>query len=347
MDIHRCLIFLILGTSFGWSQPTFQGMNPNIGVIGDFLYQDHLDGSGEESGFQFSEAELSFRMVLDPFARADFFIAIVPPEEAVELEEGYITVFSLPFSLQARIGRFRPAFGKFNLTHPPETPLATPPLFLTRYFGEEGLAETGISFSALVANPWEHYMEASLSILNGDNDVSFSGGMAGTLSYLLHLKDFLDLSENSSVELGFSTMIGPNDPGGDHSTRLLGADATYRWKPLAMGRYRSFTLQSEFLHSQRETSYGVANSYAFFLFSQVQLARRWFGGLSFDHATLPNSQDDFEQRLSGILTFWPSEFQTIKLQVLRTGTDSSWMKGLTSFYFQWTFIIGAHGAHKF
>ena len=79
MKNYRFAIFLVLSTGLGQGQPTFQGMNPNIGIIGDFSYQNHFKANGLETGFLFREAEVSFRMVLDPYARADFFIAIVPP----------------------------------------------------------------------------------------------------------------------------------------------------------------------------------------------------------------------------------------------------------------------------
>ena len=347
MKIHWLNLLLILGVGVGQGQSTFQGMNPNIGVIGDFSYRNHYRVNELGSGFQFNEVEISFRMVLDPYARADFFIAIVPPEEAVELEEGFITLLSLPFSLQARIGHFRNAFGKYNLTHPPETPLATIPLFLSNYFGEEGLAETGVSLSALIPNPWDTYLELNIDILNGDNDISFGGESSDALLALVHLKSFFDITENHTLELGLSAMSGNNDSLNVNSTQLFGTDVIYRWKPLAMGRYRSFTLQSEFLYSLREEDNKQVNTFALFLFSQYQMAKRWFIGMSYDYAGFPNTEDDIENRFSGILTFWPSEFQTIKFQVQQTNRNFSSYKKFTSLYFQWTFIIGAHGAHKY
>lgn len=322
-------------------------MNPNIGVIGDFSYQKYFGSSHFRDGFRLNETEISFRMMADPFARADFFVAVVPPEEAIELEEGFITLLSLPLSLQARAGFFRNAFGKFNLTHPPETAIATPPLYLVNFFGEEGLAETGVSFSSLIPNPWEKYVEFSLDILNGDNDVSFSGGTAEKATYLLHLKNFLDLTENANIELGFSGMAGAADSSREHLTRLFGIDAIYRWKPLIMGRYRSFTLQFEGLLSEREVEGGILGSYGLFLFAQYQLARQWFAGVFYDEAGFPESDEDIERRISGLITFWPSEFQTIKLQLQRTERNFSDVKDEISLHLQWTFIIGAHGAHKF
>lgn len=348
MKIHWFVLLISAGAVFGQGGATYQGMNPNIGVIGDFLFRNHLNDNEEKgSGFEFREVELSFRMVMDPYARADVYMAVVPPEEAVELEEGFITLLALPFSTQAKIGHFRNAFGKFNLTHPPETPLVTTPLFLKNYFGEEGLAETGISLSALLPNPWEFYLEATVDVLNPDNEVSFSGGASQKLLYLLHLKSFFDITEENSLEVGFSAMSGPNDSTGVHKTGLYGADAIYRFKPLALGRYRSLTVQWEALYSQRESDEGTVNSYAAFLFCQYQLSRRWFAGFSYDYAGFEDSSQGTEQRFSGLVTFWPSEFQTVKLQIQQTERNLSSRQRLKSVWFQWTFIIGAHGAHKY
>lgn len=347
--MKNCQFVLFLAAILGVTargQGPFQAMNPNIGVIGDFSYRNQFGASMPEDGFHFNEAEISFRMVLDPFARADFFVAVVP-EEGVEIEEGFLTLLSLPFSTQARVGHFRNAFGKFNLTHSPETSLALPPLFLSNYFGEEGLSETGISLSALIPNPWGFYLEANLDVINGDNPVSLGGGPGDRPSYLVHLKSFVDFTENSNAEVGLSAVTGPNDSPGSHTSRLFGADAIYRWKPLARGLYRSFTFQTEGLVSLRESEGKTIRSFGVFAFSQVQLSKRWFVGASYDYSGLPESDYAIERRISGLVTFWPSEFQTVKIQVAYADRNFSAFRTFTSIHFQWTFIIGAHGAHKF
>ncbi|MFQ6114734.1 MAG: hypothetical protein ACE5NG_11760, partial [bacterium] len=145
----------------------FQNMNPNIGVIGNFFGHKFLDSDASGDGFTFDEAELSFRMVIDPYASADFFIAVVPPEEVVELEEAYITYLSLPLSLKAKLGFFRSKFGKFNQIHPPERPFIDTPLIYEHYFGEEGLVEPGLSLSWLIPNPWDRFIELTFEFTNG------------------------------------------------------------------------------------------------------------------------------------------------------------------------------------
>src|SRR6185369_11738575 len=97
-------------------------LNPNVSVIGWFQGQagDVVDRPGSRA-FDLREAELGFQANVDPYSRADFFIS-VNPEDGIDLEEGYLTLLTLPAGLSAKLGKFRNNFGKFNRTHPPETP---------------------------------------------------------------------------------------------------------------------------------------------------------------------------------------------------------------------------------
>ncbi len=323
-----------------------QNLNPNIGVIGNFIGSKVFEREEAEDGFTFDEAEFSFQMVIDPYAKADVFVAVVPPEEAIELEEGYITLLALPASLQARLGLFRSPFGKLNLTHPPETAFADQiPRVLNNFFGEEGLAETGVMVSSLIPNPWQLFLELSLGVFDGDNEESFNGGATSDLLYLGHLKSFFDLSEHSNIEFGLSGMSAKNDSLGDFRTNVFGADFIYRWKPPRLNRYKSFTLQSEVLYSQRNEAAGDITSWGMFAFAQYQLSKRFFLGGRFDYSEFPTSSVDREIAYSAILTFWPSEFQTIRLQYRHL--NRNFADDDNAVFLQWVFITGAHGAHPF
>ena len=103
----------------------FQSFNPDISVIGDFVgrYVDSEkrermpDGSREnEDRFQMREVEMAFSSPVDPFGRADIFVHTHEHdgEWHTGLCEGYMTLLTLPHDTQARIGKFRSAFGKAN-----------------------------------------------------------------------------------------------------------------------------------------------------------------------------------------------------------------------------------------
>jgi hypothetical protein len=90
------------------------------------------------------ESELSFQAVVDPYARADFFVTVGPDE--VALEEGFITFPTLPGGLLAKVGKFRDAFGKVNGMHAHVLPFIDRPLVTSNLLGgEDGLSDSGIS----------------------------------------------------------------------------------------------------------------------------------------------------------------------------------------------------------
>src|SRR5262249_56245447 len=96
---------------------------------------------------------------VDPFTRADFFLSA--SEQGLDVEEGYITWLALPFGAQAKVGKFRADLGKFNRTHPPETPFADRPLAAAAFLGEEGLSTIGLSASVIIPNPLHVYSDAT------------------------------------------------------------------------------------------------------------------------------------------------------------------------------------------
>ena len=71
--------------------------NPDIAAIGNFVGAAGQSPGGGEPSLNMQEAELSFQAVVDPYARADFFVTLGPEE--VALEEGYITFPTLPGGL--------------------------------------------------------------------------------------------------------------------------------------------------------------------------------------------------------------------------------------------------------
>ena len=68
--------------------------NPDIAVIGNFVGVGGQNDVRPERSLEMREAEASFQAIVDPYARADFFMAFA--EEGVDLEEGYVTFPTLP-----------------------------------------------------------------------------------------------------------------------------------------------------------------------------------------------------------------------------------------------------------
>ena len=123
--------------------------NPDISVIGDFLGAAGSNEVNPSPVMEMHESEVAFQAVVDPYARADFFISF--GEEGVNLEEGYLTFPALPGGLLVKVGKMRAAFGKVNTLHNHVLPWTDRPLVTTNLVGgEDGLDYTGFSVARLI-----------------------------------------------------------------------------------------------------------------------------------------------------------------------------------------------------
>jgi hypothetical protein len=324
--------------------------NPDIAVIGNFLGAAGKNDVRPEPAFQMAESELSLQAVVDPYARADFFISFA--EEGVELEEGFITFPTLPGGLLAKVGKMRSAFGKVNTLHSHMVPWADRPLVTDNLVnGEEGLSDAGVSVARLIPNRWM-FLEATGQIFRGDSGEVFTSSERSDLSYVGHLRGYQDLSESTNLDLGGSYSYGHNASGvvngvdeGQFTTQLIGVDATVRWRPLRRSIYHSFVGRSELVWSQREQPNGLQKSSGFYVSGDYQLGRRWFTGIRFDRSDRADDALLHDIGQSFTLTYWPSEFSQIRGQYRHT----NYAEGVTAHeaLFQVQFNIGAHGAHPF
>jgi hypothetical protein len=325
---------------------TSKVFNPDIAVIGDFLgAAGKVTGAGEPS-LEMHEAEAAFQAIVDPYARADFFFAFGP--EGAEVEEGFLTFPTLPGGFLMKVGKVRTAFGKVDGMHNHVLPWTDRPQ-LTRNLlgGEEGLADAGVSLSRLIPNR-VLFLEAIGEVYRGQSEV-FTGSRRRDLTYVGHLRGYRDLSESSNLDLGGSIAYGSNDSEGTHApglhTRLLGVDATFRFRPLRRAIYRRLLARTELVWSQRGWAPGIHNdAFGVYASAEYQFARRWFAGVRWDRSG--RLDDDLvDKGGSVLLTFWPSEFSQVRAQYrhIRFGEGQK----ANALLFQFLFSIGAHGAHAF
>ncbi len=322
-------------------------LNPQISVIGDFLgaaNENVPDFEGESLDLR--EVEIGFQAQLDPFARADFFVTI-PSLEDVEMEEGYLTLLTLPSDFLVRLGKVRVPFGRANVDHRPESFTVERPDVLVGYFGEEGLAEAGVTVSRLLPNPWDRFMELELDVLAGTNDVAFGGGSASDLLYNIHYSSFFDLTPEHSLNVGasYANGVSPIGEDGEGRTQLGGVDLTYVWKPLARGKYRSFLWQTELMGGTRAVEAGAHDSFGLYSFARYQLGRRWYVGGRFDYSQSPDVPGLSTRSGSALVELFATEFQRFRLQYKVSDRTSQPLSH--QFFFQWFYVIGSHGAHKF
>lgn len=317
--------------------------NPDIAVVGNFLgAAGSNDRPDAPPPLEMSEAEASFQAVVDPYARADFFLTFGPEE--VGIEEGFITFPTVPGGLLVKVGKMRDAFGKVNAMHVHALPWTDRPLVVENLAGgEEGMSDSGISVSKLIPNRLL-FLEATGQVYRGESAV-FAAPSRSDLAYLGRLRAFRDLGESMNLDLGGSIAYGHNGVTADTTTRLVGADLTFRWRPLRRAIYRRFLGRSELVWSRREGESATQNAFGVYAQADYQFARRWYLGARYDFSERAYDTSLADEGGSLLLTWWPSEFSQIRGQFRRT----RFAEGTTAneFLFQFLFSIGAHGAHVF
>ncbi len=336
--------------------------NPDIAVIGDFLgaigknnvQPDPFGPGSAPRALQMHESEASFQAVVDPYARADFFISF--GEEGVDLEEGYVTFTSLPGGLLTKVGKMRAAFGKVNSLHNHVLPWTDRPLVSNNLVGgEDGISDAGLSVARLIPNPWL-FLEGTAQVFRGDSGPSeqplFVANRRGDVSVVGHLRAYQDITEDSNIDLGFSYAHGHNDAGvvngfdaGRFTTGLYGIDATYRWRPLQRSIYHSFIGRTEWIWSRRDQLTGLQRGNGMYASGDYQFARRWFAGGRYDRSAHADNASLTDTGGSFVITYWPSEFSQVRGQYRRTNYALG--ASANELLFQFQFSIGAHGAHPF
>ena len=324
--------------------------NPDIAVIGDFLGASGSNSVNPAPALAMHESEASFQAIVDPYARADFFLSF--GEEGVELEEGFVTFPTIPGGLLVRVGKMRAAFGKVNSLHNHVLPWTDRPIVTNNLVGgEDGIDDAGFSVARLVPNPW-FFLEATGQVFRGDSSDLFHSSQRGDLSYVGHLRGYHDVTENANIDLGTSFAYGHNPSGifgdvdlGRFTTQLYGIDATLRWRPLQRAIYRSFVGRSELIWSRRDQPGGQQSAFGYFVSGDYQFARRWFGGVRYDWSNRADDETLHDVGHSLILSYWPSEFSQVRGQYRHTNYAIG--DPANEFLFQFQFSIGAHGAHPF
>ena len=337
-----------------------RAFNPDISVIGNFLAVAGRRGFTTEPSLEFTEAEVAFQSIVDPYARADFYVAVGP--EGAELEEGFITFTALPAHLLLKAGKILPQFGKHATLHTHRQPAADVPIVVANLLGGgEGVGDSGVSLSHLTPNPFV-FLELTGEVFAGTSEV-FQSPDRTRLVYLGRARAYRDLSDATNLDVGASLMFGPtpvegsddengiDEPvvefGDSHlNRRLVGVDLTLRYRPLQRAIYRRFNVRSELVWSRQDLPTGEATTaFGVYGLAEYQFARRWYLGGRLDRSGRPFDGGQVDRGGSVFLTFWATEFSQIRGQVRRThradGTRGT--EGLVQF----NFAIGAHGAHVF
>ena len=333
-------------------------------------------------GFTLQNGELSLAGAVDPWFRLESHVVFqIDPdgETTVELEEAYLQTLALPGDLQVKAGQYFTEFGRHNAQHPHQWDFANAPLANARMLGGDGLRAPGARVSWLV--PTDTFVEVISGVQHprGATQTSFladpvlGGDRVAADRHVQSLRDLLyservstsfNLGEESVAALGGSAAFGPNDSGPRADTQVYGVDAVLKWKPLANDQGWPFvTATGGYLWRRYEavagvdslgnpTTDAVYHDHGGYAQVVVGFLRPWTAGLRVDlvdgdGATTGDGTQDRHWRWSPALTWYPSEFARLRLQVALQKAQQIGDQTETSVWLQCEVNIGAHGAHKF
>lgn len=334
--------------------------NPDIAavldLVGAYFSDDPLPATVHDpaaNGFNFQHLELSLGAAADPYFRFDGYLVFGP--SAVEVEEAYVTTLALPANLQLRAGQFLTRFGRVNPTHPHAWQFVDAPLAIGRFLGEHGSRGLGVEGSWLAPLPW--FAELVVSAHgeaesgHGHEGEEHEGGGHGVedlddFVYVAALKQFLPLHDDWGLLFGVSTEQRPED-GHGHRSSVYGADLHLRYRPVADTDRAALALQVEGLLRDTEEHRGYGG-YAQLLWSidprwETGVRYEWLSGEEDDH--LEPEEAGERQRIAAQLTYHPSHFSRLRLQVNRD--EPSWRPAFWAALLQLEVAVGAHGAHAY
>ncbi len=366
---------------------SFDGLFTLAGSSARDLYNVEVgDHDPQQRGFNARNAEIAIDGAVDPYFEGFANIVLKLDNDnatEIELEEAFLQTTSLPFGLQIKAGQFFDAFGRINSTHPHTWEFADSPLVNGRFLGPDGLRGVGAQISWTVPVSW--YSQVILAVQNGRGSTGYSfrnpgddGVFYGRLTndrearglrnfvFVPRWENSFNLSDTQTVLIGASGAFGSNETGPHAHTQIYGGDFLYKWKSArAEGGFPFLKWQTEAMYRRFDAGRGVDDSFPISetfddwgMYSQVLwgFKKGWVAGIRGDYLHMEDSlfTDDIARqtrsRISANLTWYPTEFSKLRLQYNHDFLkENEFLAGrdVDSLFFQFEFILGAHGAHKF
>jgi hypothetical protein len=345
--------------------------NPAIGMSALFLGQaaPNLD---EPFGMQFQEAELSVISTVDPYwtLAANLVFGANPNDgipDTVEAEEAYATTDSIP-NILLKVGEMRAQFGKHGLLHTHAFPFIQAPIIMGNSIGMEGFKDAGIQAAWLSPLPWfcELTAGAYTAVANdgvtgvgdavgqGNHPLDFNSTSHDNIPYLVHLKNLVDVDEDTTMELGASDLTGMGDDGLHHA--VYGADLTFRNVPLRQSNQRGWILQGEYIKkvSYSDDTYNQETDGWYGSF-QYRMDQEWWSGVRVEecyNATPDLAVDPTEnslpgnvQRVSADIAWLASEFSEVRAEYSYARNDAGTVDNRAML--QFNYVIGFHPPHSY
>jgi hypothetical protein len=307
--------------------------------VSDFRSRLVNSESGAEKLSDIKEIELGFAADVDPFLRAEAYIAFAKEdgESVVEVEEAFATYTRLGKGLSAKFGKIAGAVGRVQRNHPDALNWLDYPLVVQDFLGEEGLRAGGVSISYLF--PGDKFHELTVEALVPEDGPLFLGSNTSRPVVIGHYRTFFDFNEDLSAQLGATLASGPSI--GNRKSNIVGADYTMKWQP--GGGTRSYTFETEAYWANTGVP-GDKTAFGAFAAFTYQLSRTWYGTLKYDDSEIPGTGNRHQAWTVGV-TLRPTEFHYWRLEFQNRTSNFGDSRNTLDLQFQW--LIGAHPAHKY
>jgi len=298
-------------------------------------------------------------------------LAVEDGEAVVEVEEAWVEATALPAGFGARFGRFFSSIGYLNSKHAHAWDFADQPLPYQAFLAGQ-LIDDGIQVRWLA--PTDLFLELGGEAMRGGQYPAAGAARSGVGSYSLFANIGGDAGANSSWIAGMSYLDSTaiERPSGDEDdpylfsgdSRLVTAQAVWKWAPNGNWKDRNLVLQAEYLQRREDgefsgaglfpTSYKV-DQHGWYAQAVYQPVQRWrvggridtlttdSPGPAFDGTLLAAPLDD-PRRFSIMMDWANSEFSRLRFQFTR---DEAGLTDDNQWGLQYIHSIGAHGAHTF
>lgn len=343
-------------TQFVGRQRSQQALNPELTVTGDLFGLVDLE-QPDAGNWVPREFEFSLQAALDPYSRAKVFLGrhveggeILPFEHGeegaeehgggFEIEEGYVEWVGLPGGIGLTLGKFRQWWGTLNRWHPHALPGQMYPLPYLAFFGEEGLAQSGVSLHWLAPVSGFGTYEVWAELTASGNEGLF--GESSRPSALGRVNAFWDLSRSTYFEVGFNAMAGPYADSviaSNWGTRLYGADFALSWRPPERSRYREATLRGGAVLGHVGNVIDPEDALGAFAIGELRLNRSWVLGARYEYTENPLDPTESTWLAAPTLTWWQSEWVRVRAEFDHLVRPD---ETLQLFLIQATFAMGPH-----
>ncbi len=335
-----------------------------------YRLQGFMPPSGEvgpgRRGFNLGESELTMAANIDPMFSGQLTFSLTG-EDTVGVEEAFVQTRTLANGVNVRAGRFLSSIGYLNNQHAHTWDFVDAPLAYQAFLGGQYKPD-GLQAKWLA--PTDTLVEVGAEIGSGG---SFPGNArnkngAGAGAVYVHVGD--DIGDSSSWRAGLSLLhTGAADREFDTNTfsgtsRVMIADAIYKWAPNGNPTQRNFKLQGEYFRRHENGDLANASDSGSFDSTQsgwylqgvYQFMPNWRTGLRYDRLSsgtpsiglagaFPSLDAYSPSKTSVMLDYSPSEFARLRLQLAR---DQS-RPGVTDnqVFLQYIMSLGTHAAHSF